>query len=134
MTQCGAPWCSHKLKKGEIRTIGGVKVCRACYADAQYEAIRLGVHLHSLSVHTMKPPRRYPRRTQALPCPRCHASLPKKIDDRRLKRIGLIHVCCGCYQAAWRLTKEKNITMEEAWKLLPPWRGYRNAVNQRRGL
>jgi len=125
MARCEAPWCTNELVPRRTRAVNGAKLCNTCYADLHYEANRLGVNHHSLSVFTMKPPRRYPRREKALPCPRCRRRLPKSVDERRMKRIGLLQVCRRCYQAAWRLSKQNNITMEEAWKALPPHPGFR---------
>jgi hypothetical protein len=128
MAKCGAPWCSNELfeskhgKPGNISHVDGVAICRTCYVYVDYEAKRLGVSIQSLSVYTMKVPRRYPKRTKASRCPRkgCDVLLPAKVNGQKFKRIGQEQVCRSCYQAAWRVAKALHISMEEALKGLPP--------------
>jgi len=127
MVRCGAPWYSNTLIGG-FRTVKSekVKVCRSCYEHVRYEVRRLGIPLDVIMFADMEPKRPFLRRTKTSQCPRvgCGVKLPKKLNYLKLKRLGSMYVCRACWQAAWRLAKEKATDVEQAWELLPPRQPY----------
>lgn len=68
----------------------------------------------------LKPPKRGLPNIETV-CPRknCGMLLTPDMGPQDRRRVGMLHVCRRCYQTTWELAKKKEITLEEAWKIIP---------------
>jgi hypothetical protein len=124
---CGARWCSRNSSKadgGDSRRVGGTDLCRPCYQYVWEQANAKGISMEN-AFSSVDPPKRAPEPVRTK-CARtgCRTVFKKGQRNHQApkgrRHIGLVHICRSCYQAAWERAKARSISMEEAFKILPP--------------
>ena len=132
---CGAPWCnrstetplgSNRPKSSCCRKIGNVIVCRPCYQYVWEQSQLLGRGMLEIFL-TLPPPQRVLPRVKTT-CARngCTVTFAEGEKSGNRRHIGLYHVCRPCYETAWEVARAKGISIEEAYKQLPPKGWHKN--------
>lgn len=122
---CGMSWCSNQialLTKGDRRRINGVDVCRRCYQYVWEQMKASGRTMQEVQIVLLKPPKRALPKVR-ITCARknCNVVFRKgEGSESGRRRVGLLQVCRNCYETTWEVAKAKDLTLEKAWKLLPP--------------
>jgi hypothetical protein len=121
---CHAPWgCSNPTAKSSgkgKRSIDDVEICRPCYQYAWEKAKELGKNISEVFYTLPNPHRPLPAIKTKCHRTGCPVTFEKGERNGFRRRIGNFHVCRNCYESAWERSKDKGISIEEAFQMLPP--------------
>jgi hypothetical protein len=130
--KCQAPWgCKNATAKSsgqDRRRVSNVELCRPCYQRVWDFAKKAGASKEAMLCQLEPKIEQLPSTPTQCARNGCGVHLDGEADLTIRRRIGKVIVCRNCYEAVWEYGRHRELTVQEAWKIIPPKGWHRQAT------